>query len=87
MVNITYASETGIITEDNLDYNIAWYEDLGEGFIHLGLIREGSTVIKCYQAGNCSVNDVGIETLPSLLAALGNPEIFVPDNPGQYTFE
>jgi hypothetical protein len=79
MANIVFNNQTGTITEEELEYSIAWHEDLGAGTIHLGLTREGQNLVKCYEEGKVSVNGEPVETMPALLEALGNPQLFVPE--------
>lgn len=87
MANIVYNAETKEVTFEGLQYVVLWYESLGSGSIHIALSREGQNIVQCYQAGDCSVNDVAIATVPEILAALDSPELYIPEQIGVYTFE
>jgi len=81
MANIIFDTETGLVTEGILAYEVKWYEDLGAEMIHLGMERAQSSIVKCYKAGECSVNDVPMGTVAEILAAVGNPPLFeVPED-------
>jgi hypothetical protein len=81
MVNIIFDTETGLVTEEGMPYSIASYEDLGADIVHLYLEKEGQTLVKCYMAGDCKVNEVPKATVAELLVAVGNPPLLeVPED-------